>query len=74
MGLVEEEASAIGTKTLAQGLSKLNSHKILGGGDTVAFIQKMGLLDKFDFVSIGGGAMLEFLSGIKLPGLVILEK
>jgi phosphoglycerate kinase len=74
MGLVEEEAFAVGTKTLADGITNLNCYKLLGGGDTVSCIQKMGLLDKFSFVSIGGGAMLEFLSGERLPGLVALEE
>lgn len=74
MGLVEEEAFATGTKTLAEGIAKSTAYKILGGGDTVSCIQKMGLLDKFNFVSIGGGAMLELLSGERLPGLVALEQ
>jgi len=73
MGLVEEDQYAVGTKTLADGIANLNCYKLLGGGDTVSCIQKMGLLDKFSFVSIGGGAMLEFLSGDRLPGLVALE-
>ena len=74
MGLVEEEAFALGTKTLAEGIASLNCYKILGGGDTVSCIQKMGLLSKFNFVSIGGGAMLELLSGERLPGLLALEQ
>jgi phosphoglycerate kinase len=74
MGLVEEEAFAVGTKTLADGIANLNCYKLLGGGDTVSCIQKMGFLDKFSFVSIGGGAMLEFLAGERLPGLVVLEE
>lgn len=73
MGLVEEAPYDQGTKTLAEGLVSINSYKILGGGDTVSCVQKMGLLDKFNFVSIGGGAMLELLSGERLPGLVALE-
>ncbi len=73
MGLVEEEEFAKGTRILADGVTKLSAYKILGGGDTVSCIDNMKLLDKFDFVSIGGGAMLEFLAGVKLPGLVVLE-
>ncbi len=73
MGLVEQPPFDTGTKTLADGIAKLSAYKILGGGDTVSCIQKIGVIDKFNFVSTGGGAMLEFLSGEKLPGLVALE-
>jgi phosphoglycerate kinase len=73
MGLVEEDAYAVGTKTLADGIANIIGYKVLGGGDTVACVQKMGLTEKFSFVSIGGGAMLELLSGDRLPGLAALE-
>ncbi len=73
MGLVEEEKSAEGTRILAEGIAKLSAYKIVGGGDTVAFLQKQNLLSLFDFVSIGGGAMLEFLSGEELPGIKVLQ-
>jgi len=73
MGLIEEEKYMEATKILAQGISGLSAYKIVGGGDTVAFLQKMNLLNLFDFVSIGGGAMLEFLSGETLPGLEVLQ-
>jgi len=72
MGLIEEEENAKGTEILARGLSGLSSHTIVGGGDTLAFLKKENLLDKFSFVSTGGGAMLEFLAGEKLPGLLAL--
>lgn len=73
MGLVEEQEGVEGTKIIAQELSKISAYKIVGGGDTIAYLKKLNLLDKFDFVSIGGGAMLEFLAGVKLPGLEVLE-
>lgn len=73
LGLVEEDENAKGTKILAQELSKLSCNRIVGGGDTIAFLEKDGLLDKFSFVSMGGGAMLEFLAGEKLPGLEALK-
>ncbi|MEK7551362.1 MAG: phosphoglycerate kinase [Patescibacteria group bacterium] len=73
MGLFEEKDSQRGTEILAKGITSLDALKIVGGGDTIAFLKKQNLLNKFDFVSIGGGAMLEFLVGEKLPGLLVLE-
>ncbi len=71
MGLSEIETFAGGTKVVAQAVASA-SHSIIGGGDTIAAADKLGLLDKFTFVSTGGGAMLEFLAGNKLPGLEAL--
>jgi phosphoglycerate kinase len=45
---------------------------VVGGGDTIEFLNKFSLLKKFDFVSIGGGAMLDFLAGEEMPGLKAL--
>lgn len=73
MGLVEEKENQNGTNILAEGLSKISAEKIVGGGDTIAYLKKNNLLNNFSFVSTGGGAMLEFLSGEKLPGLAVLE-
>lgn len=67
-----EKGFNIGTKEIANAISASNAYTIAGGGDTVAFLEKEGLIDKFSFVSVGGGAMLEFLSGDKLPGLEAL--
>ena len=72
MGEVEEQENSEGTKILAQELSKLSVYKIIGGGDTIAYLKKINLLSGFDFVSMGGGAMLEFLAGSKLPGIEVL--
>ena len=74
MGQVENEKYQMGTEILARGLSKLSSYTIVGGGDTLSFLKEKNLLDKFSFVSTGGGAMLEFLAGVKLPGLEVLDK
>jgi len=67
-----ENDSEEGTRKIAEAIVKSEAYKIVGGGDTVEFLRKEGLLDKFSFVSVGGGAMLEFLSGKKLPGLIPL--
>ena len=53
-------------------LSDKNTKKN-SGGDTIAFLEKEGLIDRFNYISTGGGAMLEFLAGNKLPGLITLE-
>lgn len=71
MGLSEVDIFAKGTDTIARAI--INSPmSILGGGDTIAAVNKLGLLDKMNFVSTGGGAMLVFLSGERLPGLEAL--
>lgn len=79
MGQISKEVnksllSEIGTEKLAQIISQSSAHTIVGGGDTVGFLNKHGLLHNFSFVSTGGGAMLAFLSGEKLPGLEALTK
>ncbi len=71
MGLSEVEKFAQGTEIIAQAMASA-SHSIVGGGDTIAAIDKLGLLGRYSFVSTGGGAMLEFLAGNKLPGLEAL--
>lgn len=74
MGKIEDEAYQSGTLALAEGITKIPAYTVLGGGDTIGFLKTKGLLDKFSFTSVGGGAMLEFLSGERLPGLVALEQ
>jgi len=62
------------TKKIAKQIAKSKSLSIIGGGDTVVTIQELKLENKIDFVSTGGGAMLEFLQKGKLPGITALEK
>ncbi len=69
MGLMENPAFAKGTNALVKILAKSQAKTIVGGGETVTSIRKLGLEDKFNFISTGGGAMLEFLEGKELPGL-----
>lgn len=72
-GIIEDEESEKGTRMIAQAIANVNAYKVAGGGDTVEFLQKLRLTNKFDFISTGGGAMLSFLSGEKLPGLEALN-
>lgn len=62
------------TEGLAKAIAQSDGYSILGGGDTVAAVEKLGLTDRFSFISTGGGAMLDFLAKGTLPGLVVLEK
>ncbi len=67
-----EDNLEIGTAKLARGIVESRVYSVVGGGDTISYLKKIGLLEKFSFVSTGGGAMLEFLSGEKLPGIEVL--
>jgi phosphoglycerate kinase len=69
MGKFEDSRYAAGTEIVARAIAASNAFTIVGGGDTIAAVNQFGLLNKFGFVSTGGGAMLSFLAGQKLPGL-----
>jgi 3-phosphoglycerate kinase len=71
MGFFEIDKFALGTKSIADAVTMVKQ-SLVGGGDTILAVEKLGLLDKFSFVSTGGGAMLDFLAGKKLPGLEVL--
>ena len=72
MGQIEDKDNQKGTEILANGIISSKAYTVVGGGDTLGFLKNKNLLDKFSFVSMGGGAMLEFLSGEELPGLKAL--
>lgn len=73
MGVFETPAFAQGTFELAKAIGNTNAQKIAGGGDVAAAIHQSGSESRFDFISTGGGATLEFLEGKDLPGLKALE-
>ncbi len=73
LGKIEDEKFAVGTKEIAKAIAQSHAFTVVGGGETVEFITKLSLIKKFGHVSSGGGAMLAFLSGEKLPGLEALK-
>jgi len=73
MGVFEMKPFAEGTLAVARALAESDGTTVVGGGDSVAAINQMGLADRIDHVSTGGGASLEFLSGDPLPGVACLQ-
>ena len=73
-GKFEETDFSAGTRGVAKAIAESRAVKIAGGGDTMAAIKKFRLERRFDHISTGGGAMLEFLSGKDMPALTALDK
>jgi phosphoglycerate kinase len=74
VGVAEIKDFADGTKAVGEGIAASGGYTLVGGGDTVAAIETLGLAGRFSHVSTGGGATLEYLEGKELPGIAILKE
>ena len=74
MGVFENSKFSFGTKRIFEEIANSKAFSLAGGGHTIAALQEFGLSNKISYVSTAGGALIEFLMGKKLPGVVALEK
>ena len=73
MGVYEDEEFNYGTKKVFEAIANSKAFSLAGGGNTIAAIQEYGLTQKISYISTAGGALIEFLMGKKLPGVIALE-
>lgn len=77
VGVFEMEKFAVGSRVVAEAIVEATAkgaYSLIGGGDSVACVNKFGFADKVSYVSTGGGALLEYMEGIELPGVAAIKK
>ena len=74
MGLFEQDQFSLGTQAVANLIARSEAYSIIGGGDTISAASMSGVLDSINYISTGGGALLEYLEGKSLPALAALQK
>lgn len=76
-GVFEMDTFAVGSRAIAEDIvaaTAMGAYSLIGGGDSVACINKFGMADKVSYVSTGGGALLEYMEGLELPGVAAIRK
>jgi phosphoglycerate kinase len=74
MGVFELEPFAAGTEAVARAVADSKAISVVGGGDSLAAVKKMGVASRIGHLSTGGGASLEYVQGLELPGVTALER
>jgi phosphoglycerate kinase len=74
MGVFEWPRFAEGTKAVAEAVAAADAHTVVGGGDSVRAVEELGVAERIDWISTGGGASLELLEGKELPGVVVIPE
>jgi phosphoglycerate kinase len=74
MGVFENKAFIYGTAEVLRAVASSKAFSVVGGGHSIAAVQELGLSNKISYISTAGGALIEFLMGEQLPGIVALEK